>query len=127
MNYWVGMEWYELLQKRKSMADRTGYFPKITKNSQLEKQNWPNRKNQFPQNTKKIANPQIDKLPQIIFRATRATGSYQFIDFRAHVHTVGARRFPTKLNVALRETWLQKKSRLFLLFYPLFLQALATM
>ena len=32
-------------QKRKSMADRTGYFPKITKNSQQEKQNWPNRKN----------------------------------------------------------------------------------
>ena len=104
MNYWVGMEWYELLQKRKSMADRTGYFPKITKNSQLEKQNWPYRKNQFPQNTKKIANPQIDKLPQRIFRAARATGSYQFIDFRAHVHTVGARGFPTKLNVALRET-----------------------
>ena len=53
--------------------------------------------------------------------------SYQSTGIRAHTHTVGARGFPTKLNVALWKTWLQKKSRLFLLFYPLFLQALATM
>ena len=53
--------------------------------------------------------------------------SYQSTGIRAHTHTVEARGFPTKLNVALWKTWLQKKSRLFLLFYPLFLQALATM
>ena len=49
----------------------TGYFWKTTKNSQQEKQNGPNRKKLVSEKNKKIANPQIDKLPQN-FRATRA-------------------------------------------------------
>ena len=109
MNYWVGIlhtlnknenQWLTVLgtfQKSQKIPSKKNKIVQIVKIS--------SRKTQ-----KKIANPQIDKLPQIIFRATRATGSYQFIDFRAHVHTVGARGIPTKLNVSLRETWLQKKS-----------------
>ena len=42
---WVGI--LHILNEHENIinADRTGYFPKITKNSRQEKQNWPSRKN----------------------------------------------------------------------------------
>ena len=82
------------------------------------------KSNELPQSGLPVT---LEHWMQNTVTAVSGKTSYQSTGIRAHTHTVGARGFPTKLNVALWKTWLQKKSRLFLLFYPLFLQALATM